>query len=309
VRRRAAPICVVALGSCVFVIGAVSVSGLGEWPWYRAAILHVDNPHIRLPPSEGAKGRPHATFLIRNIGTAPLVIERVSSSCGCAVVKAPEDTIPPNGESQIEVAAVRPPLGTATVTLTIKSNCRRSPNRTLKVTGFGEKEVPYIVSKAERLVLVRPKQGDGLTQLFWIRTMESEYEESWLRTFECSIPFIQIATTSTTTKKLTSGNVDRVYSMSATIIDSSPAPGHYRGIVTSRECQELSIPVVCRVSPHFVPSPSVLFASLAIGEEAQFLVVVHSTYSGYHIAKVESLLPNVFVEHYEVVENGYAFTD
>ena len=42
-------------------------------------------------------------FKFKNIGTAPLVFTRISSSCGCTIPKKPEKPIEPGGEGEIEV--------------------------------------------------------------------------------------------------------------------------------------------------------------------------------------------------------------
>ena len=40
-------------------------------------------------------------FKFKNIGTAPLVFTRISSSCGCTIPKKPEKPIEPGGEGEI----------------------------------------------------------------------------------------------------------------------------------------------------------------------------------------------------------------
>ena len=48
--------------------------------------------------SDGTK-----VFKFKNIGDAPLIFTRISSSCGCTVPKKPEKPIQPGAEGQIEV--------------------------------------------------------------------------------------------------------------------------------------------------------------------------------------------------------------
>ena len=42
-------------------------------------------------------------FKFKNIGSAPLIFTRISSSCGCTIPKKPEKPIEPGGEGEIEV--------------------------------------------------------------------------------------------------------------------------------------------------------------------------------------------------------------
>jgi hypothetical protein len=43
------------------------------------------------------------TFVVKNTGKKPLVIENVSASCGCTTPTKPEKPIPPGGKDKIEV--------------------------------------------------------------------------------------------------------------------------------------------------------------------------------------------------------------
>ena len=42
-------------------------------------------------------------FKFKNVGTAPLIFKRISSSCGCTIPKKPEKPIEPGDSGEIEV--------------------------------------------------------------------------------------------------------------------------------------------------------------------------------------------------------------
>jgi len=73
-----------------------------------------DNPRLAIPELAdknytydfgdiGPEEKVEKTFTIKNIGTKDLVIQDVSSSCGCTAALISEDVIPPGGEAQLLV--------------------------------------------------------------------------------------------------------------------------------------------------------------------------------------------------------------
>jgi hypothetical protein len=73
-------------------------------------------------------------FEFKNTGTAPLIISKVSSSCGCTIPKKPEGPIMPGetGEIQVKYDTNRP--GPIRKAITVLSNAE-TPTKILKIKG------------------------------------------------------------------------------------------------------------------------------------------------------------------------------
>lgn len=73
-------------------------------------------------------------FEFKNTGTAPLIISKVSSSCGCTIPKKPEAPIMPgeSGEIQVKYDTNRP--GVFRKAITVLSNAD-TPTTILKIKG------------------------------------------------------------------------------------------------------------------------------------------------------------------------------
>lgn len=73
-------------------------------------------------------------FEFKNTGTAPLIISKVSSSCGCTIPKKPEGPIMPGetGEIQVKYDTSRP--GPIRKAITVLSNAD-TPTKILKIKG------------------------------------------------------------------------------------------------------------------------------------------------------------------------------
>lgn len=73
-------------------------------------------------------------FEFTNTGTAPLIISKVSSSCGCTIPKKPEEPILPgeSGEIQVKYDTNRP--GPIRKAITVISNAD-TPTKILKIKG------------------------------------------------------------------------------------------------------------------------------------------------------------------------------
>ncbi len=73
-------------------------------------------------------------FEFKNTGDAPLIISKVSSSCGCTIPKKPEEPIMPgkNGEIQVKYDTNR--VGPIRKAITVISNAD-TPTKVLKIKG------------------------------------------------------------------------------------------------------------------------------------------------------------------------------
>jgi len=73
-------------------------------------------------------------FEFTNTGNAPLVISKVSSSCGCTIPKKPEDPILPGKTGEIQVKYDTNRVGPIAKAITVISNAA-TPTVVLKIKG------------------------------------------------------------------------------------------------------------------------------------------------------------------------------
>ena len=74
------------------------------------------------------------TFKFTNIGEAPLVFNRISSSCGCTVPKKPEQPVKPGESAEIEVEYDTKRIGVFIKAISVSSNAVNS-NVVLRIKG------------------------------------------------------------------------------------------------------------------------------------------------------------------------------
>ncbi|MFD2725501.1 DUF1573 domain-containing protein [Hyunsoonleella rubra] len=74
-------------------------------------------------------------FEFTNTGEAPLIISKVTSSCGCTIPKKPEDPIMPGKTGQIEVKYDTNRVNPIRKTITVMSNAE-TPTVALKIKGL-----------------------------------------------------------------------------------------------------------------------------------------------------------------------------
>ena len=73
-------------------------------------------------------------FKFTNVGEAPLIFNRISSSCGCTVPKRPEKPVEPGQSGEIEVEYDTKRVGVFIKAITINSNAINS-NIVLRIKG------------------------------------------------------------------------------------------------------------------------------------------------------------------------------
>ncbi|MFY0629463.1 MAG: DUF1573 domain-containing protein [Flavobacteriaceae bacterium] len=88
-------------------------------------------------------------FEFTNTGNAPLIINKIVSSCGCTVPKKPEDPIMPGKTGKIEVKYDTNKPGGFSKIITIYSNAK-SGRKTLRIKGYVEKTI--ILEKKKSLL-------------------------------------------------------------------------------------------------------------------------------------------------------------
>ncbi len=74
-------------------------------------------------------------FKFTNIGSKPLIIDKVYSSCGCTIPKKPSSPIDPGQDDEILVKYDTNRVGPIRKTITVLSNAINSPTISLKITG------------------------------------------------------------------------------------------------------------------------------------------------------------------------------
>lgn len=74
--------------------------------------------------AKGSEGE--RTFTFTNIGDAPLIIQKVQSSCGCTIPKKPEKPIMPGEKGEIKVSYDTNRVGGFSKTITIISNAKKA---------------------------------------------------------------------------------------------------------------------------------------------------------------------------------------
>ncbi len=73
-------------------------------------------------------------FEFTNTGSAPLIISKVSSSCGCTIPKKPEEPIMPGKTGEIQVKYDTNRVGPIRKAITVISNAD-TPTKVLKIKG------------------------------------------------------------------------------------------------------------------------------------------------------------------------------
>ena len=73
-------------------------------------------------------------FKFKNIGNAPLVFQRISSSCGCTIPKKPEKPIEPGETGEIEVEYDTKRVGLFMKAISVITNSK-NPSTVLRIKG------------------------------------------------------------------------------------------------------------------------------------------------------------------------------
>ena len=73
-------------------------------------------------------------FKFKNVGNAPLVFQRISSSCGCTIPKKPEKPIEPGETGEIEVEYDTKRVGLFMKAISVITNSK-NPSTVLRIKG------------------------------------------------------------------------------------------------------------------------------------------------------------------------------
>jgi hypothetical protein len=154
-----ASVLVLSLGACAEKPkgSAPAASASGALSTDGARIELVDPVHDFGTVTEGDTVK--HTFTIKNTGTAPLIIERVRSSCGCTAVVTKDKEVPPGGTTELEAAFnTRGRMGPNSKTITVQSNDKSNPNAKLEIKAMIEQLLAF------QPTIVRLNVGHNETQ-------------------------------------------------------------------------------------------------------------------------------------------------
>jgi hypothetical protein len=87
------------------------------------------------------------TFVFKNIGEQPIIINKIQSSCGCTVPEKPEKPIMPGEQGEIKVSYDTKRMGGFSKQITIYSNAKTA-RKIIKIKGYVEKGVDLIKEKS-----------------------------------------------------------------------------------------------------------------------------------------------------------------
>lgn len=87
-------------------------------------------------------------FEFTNVGDEPIIIQNISSPCGCTVPKKPEKPIMPGEKGEIEVSYDTKKPGGFSKTLTVFSNAKEKRKK-IKIKGYIVKKAPKAEKKIE----------------------------------------------------------------------------------------------------------------------------------------------------------------
>lgn len=80
-------------------------------------------------------GDPYCEFVVKNTGTAPLIISNAKGSCGCTVPEWSREPVMPGKTTVIKVKYDTNRVGPINKSVTITSNADNEPNLTLRIKG------------------------------------------------------------------------------------------------------------------------------------------------------------------------------
>ena len=86
-------------------------------------------------------------FTFKNIGTEPIIITNIVSSCGCTIPKKPEKPIMPGEKGEIKVSYDTQRLGSFSKVITVFSNAKNT-RKAIKIKGYIKKGISLTKQKS-----------------------------------------------------------------------------------------------------------------------------------------------------------------
>lgn len=91
-------------------------------------------------------------FVFKNVGTAPIIISNVRSSCGCTIPKKPKQPIMPGETGEIKVSYDTQRIGGFSKQITVFSNAK-NPRKVIRIKGIVKSPLSL---KKEKSLLSNP---------------------------------------------------------------------------------------------------------------------------------------------------------
>jgi hypothetical protein len=113
------------------------------------------------------------SFVVRNRGTADLVIEDVKPGCGCTVAKF-DKVIPPGGEGKIELVLDGERVnGEFSKTAVVKTNDPEHPELTITIAG---KEIPFLNVVPEGTIYLHGRYDEAVEKSVTLTSNEKDFD-------------------------------------------------------------------------------------------------------------------------------------
>ena len=176
------------------------------------------------------------TFVLKNVGGAPLIIDRIKPSCGCTTAKQPEKPIPPGGSD----------------TVTLRIDTKNLPEKTKKSASIYSNDASspakvHMEGRVEPLFKIEPK----LPKLVMVRGAEAEPVSIKLtRAGDTPLKVTEVkAKTPVLQPVLTEIEAGKVYTIDVTAqLDDSARKYYYEQLEVSVEAKNRTFTIPIRVS-------------------------------------------------------------
>ncbi|MDA8714985.1 DUF1573 domain-containing protein [Flavobacteriales bacterium] len=113
---------------------ALVLVGILSFEFINAQELTLDKEvHDYGTIKQGANGE--CVFIVKNTGTAPLIISACKGSCGCTVPQCDKAPIAPGGSQEVKVKYDTKRIGAINKSVTITSNATNTPTKVIRIKG------------------------------------------------------------------------------------------------------------------------------------------------------------------------------
>lgn len=251
-------------GAALVTAVLLLIAGCGQ-DQNRGPVLLVEPNSYEISPRH--QGEPIARFRLTNTGDSPLEIRDVLSACGCTTVRLPKKLIPPDGTTTLAVRVARPPIGSRSTAVTIRTNSRSTPSIELQITCWARNNSPRVIRTLPgRISLYRTTSDLSRPALLVVTTLEFAAGAPDCR-LTSDLPFVRVQPDGIDDAPLPSPDYMRRSYRYLISLDEAAPFGRFSGILTfhsrlgseSRE-EHTRVPIEIRVDPPVWAVPYSLFA-------------------------------------------------
>ena len=309
----------VALASLsVFILSATGMVTLGllgspDSSLSNGGLLELEPREATVDWKHTSEGEPtEFEFTLRNVGTQPLQIHKITTSCGCTVAKALEtDVLPPGASTPLKVEVQLPDLGEklARIEVYTNSGTRAFERATLRL--IGREEAPYFATVPNELPL-RGSTTEIFEREFVVRTVEFKETDYWLRLVEPNSPDLRIDALEVSQEEgPTRKTVTRVYRYRLTA-RALAEKSFYRLTLRTSESEPMpqTIGVTTEIVPAISTAPSTVFVTVSAKELPRKLmlrVISKDPEFPLQIEVEESIDPWLQIGRIEYLEDPFPF--